>query len=198
MVDGFLTGGRAIAAKRGPATWHVPCFTKGMKKTLALVALALLSVACDDATGPSARTTIVAGMNPTQSGVVSLSPTAYPYIVPGGVLLLPGSNLVKVDVTTTLDHAEPYAQLYVFLLTADGGYCGQNHPDAPEFFDLPAGFTERRTVTGFSVFRLPCEVTGVRAVLHRRRASTGLLGPPPPDQVIVETTVPAQLLIRQD
>ena len=109
-----------------------------------------------------------------------------------------GSNLVKVDVTTTLDHAEPYAHLYVFLMTADGGYCGQNTPDAPELFDLPAGFTERRTVTGFRVHRLPCEVTGVRAVLHRRRASTGLLGPPNPDQVIVETTAPAQLLIRQD
>jgi hypothetical protein len=169
-------------------------------KIPSLVAAALLAAACNDATGPTNEvpTRIVAGMNPTQSGVVSLSPTEYPYIVPGGVLLLPGSNLVKVDVTTTLGRAEPYAKLDVYLSTADGQYCGANDPDSPEFRDLPAGWTERRTVTGFRVFRLPCEVTGVRAILHRRPASTGIHGPANPDQIIGETTVPAQLLIRQD
>jgi hypothetical protein len=167
-------------------------------KIPSLVATALLAAACNDATGPTAevRTTIVAGMNPTQSGVVSLSPTAYPYIVPGGVLLLPGSNLVKVDITTTLGRAEPYARLNVYLLT-DGGYCGQNPPDSPEFTDLPGGWSERRTVTGFRVSRLPCQVTGIRAMLHRRQ-SDFLLLPPTAEETIVETTVPAQLLIRQE
>jgi hypothetical protein len=169
-------------------------------KTPSLVAIALLAAACNDATGPTTEvpTTIVAGMNPMQSGVVSLSPTAYPYNVPGGVQLLPGSNLVKVDITTTLGRAEPLAKLDVYLLTADGGYCGQNAPDSPEFRNLPAGWTERRTVTGFEIHRLPCQVTGVRAILHRRPAATGLAFPPNADQIIVETTAPAQLLIRQD
>jgi hypothetical protein len=169
-------------------------------KILSLVALALLAAACNDATGPTTEvpTTIVAGMNPMQSGVISLSPTEYPYIVPGGVLLLPGSNLVKVDITATLGRAEPLAKLDVYLLTADGGYCGQNDPDSPEFRNLPAGWTERRTVTGFRVYRLPCQVTGLRAILHRRPASTGLGAPPNADQIIVETRVPAQLLIRQE
>lgn len=164
-----------------------------------LVAAALLAAACNDTTGPTTEVpTIVAGMNPTQSGVVSLSRTAFPYMFPGGVLLLPGTDLVKVDVHATLGRAEPYAKLDVYLLTADGGYCGQNEPDSPEFRDLPAGWTERRTVTGFRVYRLPCQITGVRAILHRRPASTGLGAPPNADQIIVETAAPAQLLIRQD
>ena len=164
-----------------------------------LVALVVLTAACNDATGPSASTTtIIAGMNPQQSGVICLSPTAYPYIVPGGVLLLPGSGLVKVDVSTTLARPEPSARLNVYLLTGGGsGYCGQNSPESPEWTGLPAGWSDRRTITGFRVSTLPCEVTGIRAILHRRQ-DDHLLAPPTAAETIVETTVPAQLLIRQD
>ncbi|MET0555191.1 MAG: hypothetical protein ABW221_19265 [Vicinamibacteria bacterium] len=167
-------------------------------KTPSLVALALLAAACNDATGPTSevRTSLVAGMNPAQSGVVTLSPQGQ--LFPRVGLILPGTNLVQVDVTTTLARAEPYAQLDLYLLTADGNYCGQNTPDAPEFRNLPAGWTERRTVSGFDVYRLPCQVTGVRAILHRRPRSTGLLFPPSADQIIVEATAPAQLLLRAE
>jgi hypothetical protein len=169
----------------------------GMKK-LALVALALLPVGCgNDTSGPSAATTLVVGMNPQQSGVIGLSPVTYPYIVPGGVLLLPGSGLVKVDVTATLAQREPYARLNVYLLTADGSYCGQNSPESPVWRDIDSGWSDRRTITGFRVYRLPCEVTGIRAMLHRRQ-DDHLLTPPTAAETIVETTAPAQLLIRQD
>jgi hypothetical protein len=168
-------------------------------KQSSLLALALLGAACNDTTGPSAATTsIVAGMNPQQSGVIGLSPVAYPYIVPGGVLLLPGSGLVKVDVSLTLARPEPHARLNVYLLTRGGpDYCGQNSPESPVWTDLDAGWSDRRTITGFRVATLPCEVTGIRAILHRRR-SDSLLLPPTAAETIVETTVPAQLLIRQD
>jgi hypothetical protein len=165
-----------------------------------LLALALLAVACNDTTGPTSETTttLVAGMNPTQSGVIGLSPTTYPYILPGGVLLPPGSGLVKVDVSIALARPEPYARLDVYLLTRGGtDSCGRNDPDAPAWTALPAGWTERRTITGFRVFTLPCEVTGIRAILHRRH-DDHVFGPPTLAETIVETTVPAQLLIRQD
>jgi hypothetical protein len=167
--------------------------------SLVLVAATLLATACNDATGPTPEvaTTIVAGMNPTQAGVVSLSPETYPYIPIGGVVLPPGSGLVKVDVTTTLGRAEPFARLNVYLLAADGSVCGQNSPEWPSWTDLPAGWSDRRTITGFRVYRLPCQVAGVRVILSRRR-SPELLAPPPAEDVIVEATGPAQLLIRQD
>ena len=167
-------------------------------RRLSLVALAFLATACNDTTGPSGTdTTIVAGMNPQQSGVIRLSPTEYPYIVPGGVVLLPGSGLVKVDVSATLARREPYARLNVYLLTADGNYCGQNSPESPVWRDLDSGWSDQRSITGFRVYRLPCQVTGIHAMLHRRQDDHALT-PPTAAETIVETTVPAQLLIRQD
>jgi hypothetical protein len=105
---------------------------------------------------------------------------------------------VKVDVSIALARAEGYARLDVYLLTRGGtDSCGRNDPDAPAWTNLPAGWTERRTITGFRVFTLPCEVTGIRAILHRRH-DDHVFGPPTLEETIVETTVPAQLLIRQD
>jgi hypothetical protein len=168
-------------------------------KNASLVAIALTAAACgSNTTTPSAATTtIVAGMNPLQSGLIRLSPATHPYVVPGGVLLLPGSGMVKVDVSATLAQREPYARLNVYLLTADGTYCAQNSPESPVWRDLEAGWSDQRSITGFRVYRLPCEVTGIRAMLHRRRDDHALT-PPTAAETIVETTVPAQLLIRQD
>ena len=167
-----------------------------MRKAAPLVAFALLAAACNDTTGPSAATTttIVAGMNPQQSGVIRFSSRTYPVTFEGAVLP-PGSGLVNVDVSTTLAQREPYARLAVYLLTAHGpDHCAHNAPESPVWTDLDAGWSDRRTITGFLVTSLPCEVTGIRAVLHRRR-SHQVLQPPTAAETIVETTVPAQLLI---
>lgn len=168
-------------------------------RSLVLLALAPFAVACNDTTGPTSevRTEIVVGMNPMQSGVISLSPALYPYALPGGVVLPPGSRLVSVDVATTFARPEPFARLNLYLLTADGNYCGQNTPEWPTWTGVTAGFADRRTITGFRVYTLPCQVTGIRAILSRR-PSAELLSPPPVEDRIADVTVPAQLLIRQD
>jgi hypothetical protein len=50
-------------------------------------------------------------------------------------------------------------------------------------------------VSGFRVYRLPCEVTGVRAMLHTR--NNGLLVPPTASETLAETTLPLRVLIRR-
>jgi hypothetical protein len=75
------------------------------------------------------------------------------------------------------------------------GYCGQNLPDSPTWTLLPSGWTTTYAVTGFQVFRLPCAVSGVRAMLHTRRS--GLLTPPTPSETIAEAMVTARFQIRR-
>ena len=82
-------------------------------------------------------------------------------------------------------HEVPWAQLNVYLLSGSD-YCGQNLPDSPTWGSLPAGWTDSYTVTGFQVYRVPCDVTGIRAMLHAR--NNGLLTPPLPSETIAETT----------
>ena len=60
---------------------------------------------------------------------------------------------------------------------------------------LPRGET-RFEVTGFRVYRLPCEVTGVRVMLHTR-PDNGLLIPPSAGETLAEVTVPVRYVIRQ-
>lgn len=86
-----------------------------------------------------------------------------------------------------------FAELYVFLRTADGEYCGQNLPDKPTWQPLRPALPEEVTITGFQVFRVPCDVVGLRAMLHTRIG--GQLFPPPPAQTIAETTVPISFRI---
>ena len=86
-----------------------------------------------------------------------------------------------------------FAELYVFLRTADGEYCGQNLPDKPTWQPLRPAPPEEVTITGFQVFRIPCDVVGLRAMLHTRIG--GQLFPPPPAQTIAETTLPISFRI---
>jgi hypothetical protein len=50
------------------------------------------------------------------------------------------------------------------------------------------------TITGFQVFRLPCEVTGIRAMLHTR--NSGLLTPPTSSETVAEGTLTVNFTIR--
>ncbi|HUG55430.1 MAG TPA: hypothetical protein VMR21_17625 [Vicinamibacteria bacterium] len=130
-------------------------------------------------------------------GTTIVVPEQYPYIVPGGVVLPPGSGLVATRVSMASAHQVPWAQLNVYLLT--GGttteYCGQNTPDAPTWQFLTPGWATTVEVTGFRVYRLPCEVTGFRAMLHMR--NTGLLTPPGPTETVAEAVFPVRFQLRR-
>ena len=165
-------------------------------KHASLFALALTAVACgNDMTTPS-LTSVVVSTTPTSGTVVV--PAAYPYIFPGGVVLPRGSGLISARVTLTSARAEPLARLSVYLMTGNqsGEYCGQNSPDWPTWSPLPGDFTTTYEVTGFRVYRLPCDVTGIRAILHAQPDDGGLT-PPRADQILAVTTAPVSFQIRQ-
>ena len=52
------------------------------------------------------------------------------------------------------------------------------------------------TVTGFQVFSLPCEVTGIRAIFSTRE-DTHLGGFPPANSIVGDTTFPVVYHLRQ-
>ena len=164
-----------------------------------LFALGLLACAsCGSPTAPSGPATsrvVFTEVSPA-SGSRIVVPDTYPYIIPGGVVLPPGSGLISVGLSLTSAHEVPWARLNVYLLTGGGSsdYCGQNDPDAPTWSFLPAGWTTSVTVTGFRVYRLPCDVTGLRAMLHTR--NNGLAAPPTPSETIAEATVPVSFTPR--
>jgi hypothetical protein len=161
-----------------------------------VVAAALLAASCNGATSPSPVNRVTVDATRPLSGTLVVPPT-YPYIVPGGVLLPKGSGLISVAVAFTTAPATTRARLNVYLTTGPGpsDYCGQNSPDSPLWDAPPASATFE--VTGFRVYRLPCEVTGIRVMLHTR-PDNGLLAPPRPEETLAEATLPVQYTIRQD
>jgi hypothetical protein len=167
---------------------------------LALAVLVLAACACGESSpgGPDetdSRLTILEATPAADSAIAV--PPQYAYIVPGGVVIPPGSGLISVRLTMTAAHEVPWARLNVYLLTGDTAseYCGENGPDAPTWQFLPAGWTSTYTVTGFRVYRLPCEVTGIRAMLHMR--NNGLIAPPTPTETIAEATLTRHLVINR-
>ena len=109
-------------------------------------------------------------------------------------MLTPGSGLISVSLSMHSAHEVPWAQLNVYLLSGSDD-CGQNLPDSPTWGFLPAGWTDSYTVSGFQVYRLPCDVTGVRAMLHTR--NNGLLTPPLASETIAETTTSTSFRIER-
>ena len=117
---------------------------------------------------------------------------------PPGVFIDRGSGALSIDMTILPAHDASWAQVYVYLLTPGtppGGlnYCGQNLPDAPTWGPLRAFRTERVTISGFQVSRVPCDVVGIRAMLHTR--NTGLLLPPNASETVAEATTAVSLRI---
>ena len=170
---------------------------RGSASVIALVSLALLTAACgnDDMT-PSAPSTAVTSLlisSPTPASGSTLTPTG----TPPGTFFTRGSGQFGVTISITNGSALPFAQLAVFLLTAGNadGYCGQNLPDWPTWRPLAAGQSVTYTVTGFQVFTLPCEVTGIRAVLNTRD-DTHLGGIPPTNFIVADSTMPVVYHLR--
>jgi hypothetical protein len=146
-----------------------------------------LIAGCDEV-APSSSSVTITGVTPSRGSIVASRGA------PPGVFIdrLSGKLAVNVEVQSIREHS--FAQLYVFLLTSDGtNYCGQNLPDMPSWQPLNPGPLERLTITGFQVFRVPCDVVGVRALVHTRIG--GALFPPTSDQIVAESTLPVTLRI---
>lgn len=161
-------------------------------RLLAVVFLTLLVAACDEdpPTSPSrGRSNLTIGaISPASGGSVTTT-GALP-----GAMIVRGSGQVSIPINVSAGRELQWAQLSVYLMTADGSYCGQNLPDAPTWGPFGANDTASVTISGFQVFRLPCSVTGVRAYLHTR--NNGLLIPPTASETAAEGSATANFTIR--
>jgi hypothetical protein len=166
-----------------------------IRRAVVVLACALFSGGCSSTSSPSASPQNALTITATSpaAGTTIVVPAQYPYNVPGGVVVPKGSGLLSVTVTMSAGNNVPWAELYVYLLT--GGttdqYCGQNLPDAPTWQFLTPGWNTTFTVSGFQIYRLPCDVTGFRAMLHMR--NNGLLIPPTPSETVAESTAATTL-----
>ena len=155
----------------------------------AAVAVTIAAVACDhDVTSPSGVSRLSFG-TPLPSSGAAIQTTG----TPPGAFIDRGSGKLSVPITIEAGRDAGRAALFVYLLSGDS-YCGQNLPDTPTFTPLERGQRATVTITGFQVYRLPCEVTGVRAMLHTRTG--GLLTPPVPADTIAEATLDVRYTMR--
>ena len=143
---------------------------------VALASVACVSMACGGTTAPSASSSLlISSPSPATGSTI--------HVAGGGAVgtfIARGSGQLSIPITVTSGRQLAWAQLYVYLMTADDpdSYCAQNLPDAPGW-GLARGQTESVTITGFQVFRLPCDVTAIRAYLSTRDTLRGGLETPP-------------------
>ena len=146
-----------------------------------LFALLLVGVciSCGSSEAPTPVASIVIGQP---------SPPAGSVIRPSNSFIVGESGTLAIPITATSDREVDWAALYVYLLSSDSGrdYCGQNLPDTPTWGPFRKGQTVTVTISGFQVGRMPCQVTGIRAMLHTR--NSGLLTPPTASETIAEAT----------
>lgn len=165
-----------------------------MKYTsLLAITAALATAACDDGPTVPAVTTVAISATPTSGTLVV--PAAFQYFEFGGVALPKGSGLISARVTLASARQESLARLSVFLMTDGQTYCGHNDNDLPRWAPLGEGFTTTYEVTGFRVYRLPCDVTGIRAVLHTHPENGST--EPRPGEILAQATVPVRFRIQQ-
>jgi hypothetical protein len=161
-----------------------------------LLFVAALTPACggsDASPTPTVTPSTIALTSPTPAPGSTLTPAG----TPPGTFFTRGSGQFGVTVTITAGQDLAFAQLAVFLLTTANadGYCGQNLPDWPTWRPFARGQAVTYTVTGFQVFSLPCEVTGVRAVFNTRD-DLHLGGVPPANFIVADTTLPVVYHLR--
>ena len=141
--------------------------------------LTLLSSACADSTSPSPpaqSTVLIASPVPASGSTIHVTEGAAP-----GFFIPRGSAQLSVPITVTSDRDVAWAQLMVYLMSSNDpqSYCGQNLPDTPGWEPFRKGQTAAVTITGFQVFRLPCDVIEIQAYLTTRDTRRGGLGTPP-------------------
>jgi hypothetical protein len=155
----------------------------------------LAAAGCSDdnmPTQPSATASVaISSTNPAPGSTLT------PIGTPPGAFFERGSGAFGVTISVTGGAELPFAQLAVFLMTADPtSPCGQNNPDWPNWKPFASGQMVTYTVTGFQVFRLPCEVTGIRAIFNTRD-DLNVGGFPPASQIVADTTLPVVYHLRQ-
>ena len=163
-----------------------------MKRTsVAAVMVAVIMSACGSPSGPSAVRSLTISMpTPAPGSVIPVTLNGSQYF------LARGSGLFSIPMTVSSDREVPWAQLSVYLFdgSAGGGYCGQNIPDAPTWGPLSKGQTASVTISGFQVFRVPCQVTSIRAWLHTR--NNGLLIPPTDSETVADGSLAVSYTFR--
>lgn len=162
-----------------------------------LLCLALLAVGCGDDDGPT---------GPSRTGSIEfrqVSPPSGTTITvsqgsPPGAFIPRGSGQLTIPLVIRSPREAPWAQLNVYLMAATppgpDSYCGQNLPDSPTWGPFPPWQFVQYTVTGFQIYRLPCDVISIRAMLHLRQG--GLLIPPNPSETLAEGTLPISFQLR--
>jgi hypothetical protein len=113
----------------------------------------------------------------------------------GGAFIERGSGKLSIPVTIEAGTDERIARLFIYAKDASGATCAQNLPDTPDFSPLKHGTVQSTAVTGFQVYRLPCEVESFRAVLHRRE-SRNLNTELTAAEIIAEATLTARYSVR--
>src|SRR3954454_18945788 len=145
--------------------------------------VALVNVACSSATSPTelaASSLQIAPPSPATGATIRVTVGAAP-----GFFIPRGSAQIAIPITVTSGQQLPWAQLFVYLMTSDSpqNYCGQNLPDAPGWEPFVKGQTASVMITGFQVYRLPCDVSEIRAYLTTRDIRHGgSLSPPTPTE----------------
>lgn len=150
---------------------------------------AVLATTCSGATAPTPVSGVKLTAQFPQNGAT--------VTMPAGNLIMPGTGILSFDLTVTSGRESPWAQLNVYLLANTGdplGYCGQNTPDSPTWGPFNAGQTVHVKISGFHVYRIPCDVTGIRVMLHLR--NNGNLMPPTQSETLAEATLPVSYRIQ--
>jgi hypothetical protein len=165
---------------------------------LALAAVAFASIACDNSsTAPSdsaSSSLHISSPSPATGSTIHVTVGAAP-----GFFIPRGSGQISIPITVTSDRQLPWAQLFVYMMTADNpqSYCAQNLPDAPGWEPFVKGQTASVTITGLQVYQLPCDVTAIRAYLTTRDIRRGgSLTPPTPDETVASGVLTTSYQLR--
>lgn len=159
--------------------------------SIAGIGAAIITSACGSPSAPSPVSRLTISTPTPAPG------SAIPVLQNGSQYFLArGSGLFSIPISVTSTREVPWARLSVYLHDDSGGlgYCGQNIPDAPTWGPFSKGQTADVTVSGFQVFRVPCEVTSIRAWLHTR--NTGLLIPPTESETIASGSLSVRYTFR--
>ena len=132
---------------------------------------------------------------PEQLLLTNLTPQSgsslFPTGTPPGAFFPRGSGLFSVGLTLRSNSFWSYAGVNVYLIQAGVGTpCGQNLPDRPTWTPFPAGQDIPLTITGFQIYRLPCEVNAIQVVLHTHQGNSNPY-PLPSAEVVLDRTFPA-------
>lgn len=175
---------------------HRHTYARGMTRTaLAWVCVVALVPACgDDApTAPSGTPTIAfRQVTPPSGGTIVVSAGT----PPGAFIVRESGQLsITMDISGTRDADFAVLDVHLVAENPPGSNCGQNLPDAPTWGPWIGRRAVRVTVSGFQIYRLPCDVIGIRAIVHLGPGSSGII--PMPTRTLADGTLPVVYHLRR-